>query len=1303
MQAARAGHSRKESDDFPKLFFDDGSHNFEADGENFPLDPVLEPSLLFHQPKSSYTFVSTYAWLRTFSFLRWLFKLYVHPAGALSVLVVAVVIPVVLGWTVFHNDYKERGELLVIDKSLESFEIPGHISSEHEDMVYVASKLSKESTTIPLRVSKQKRSANMPDIFPTTKPPHQFQKYPKWTLELVYLATGNDASDLNIFTKDRLETIHQIEQSLMQQKSFSDFCWQWTEARKDPFLPNGCTPPISLIDFFYPSVIGELRVYDGQGMGFGPNGGKRNLTDESIDQSLRLLLTKPFTYWFVDGSFSSGNRKSRFLRAEMKFGYPLKYSKYGHSKYHQNKAFKAFLVKYVEAVKKMSTDNVRVLYGGSDIFDYEVNKTLWEDIGLSVFTIAFVGAFVLVFTRFSIFLTVCGIVSILTPICLAYYLFRVVFHVQSLGILSGISVFIIIGIGVDDVFVFINIFRQAHSAKTLESRMVHTLATAGKATFFTSFTTSAAFAANCLSQMPAIHDFGLFMALIVSSCWLTVFCTLPPALNLWHRYISKWEERAFQVFCRRLSCASGSGSSFLPDDIVQFLSGNGHNRLQDQPTLTEEMELSSRAPVNPQDDDDDDSMLLQLSNSPSSQSPSPSTSDTDLAMFDDVNSTFEQQMTPLVQHTSTQPRARNHREDQHSKACVCGGGLQAFLYHWLGVPIQKYPIVVLIGFLLILGASIALDTQIQPSTKPPAFFKESTNLQQLLYLKYNMSSDKLDVKGLADELKGVSVKQSNNVDNPATEPTTKPKETNGVKSSTPIPTRATAVAPGPQPKTNIQQKTSKHPSSKPTSLPKKTSTPSARKSSSETSTKSIKKPTTRQKEGAVKTQAKRKEPVTQQPMAVVSGENVYSHSAFNTPPPPCPGGCTPIEKPFVDSSATVYVIFGLKAIDRSKIVRERVIEKKGDVVPDYDFTDLVTNEWNKFLMYACKLCKKLSSNAELVQPGGADCFPRWILEYIHSEQYRHDSWNKDCLKLKSPSFSIGQSRAKLMKMPSKSAVHGNYTYWMKMAFESTAFMGKSSKERVIDFDNWNKFLKDEVRTYPKGLQTTFQTCSEWVLTFTEVIAINSAIYGIAFSLVLCLGSVAVFTANILLTLIVMVTILGVLSSVVAIFYLASWQLGAVEAISLSILVGTSVDYCVHLVEGYIMAGNSLPNLSSSKEIRGWRSLAAVSHIGTAILSSAITTVVASIPLCLTTIQLFAKFGQILAINTAVSIFFTLSICVALLCMMSPARFRASFKTSIIAFVTMAVVYSVGAGILYVVNWKAVTIPGPAGEPLFSKP
>jgi PERQ amino acid-rich with GYF domain-containing protein len=46
--------------------------------------------------------------------------------------------------------------------------------------------------------------------------------------------------------------------------------------------------------------------------------------------------------------------------------------------------------------------------------------------------------------------------------------------------------------------------------------------------------------------------------------------------------------------------------------------------------------------------------------------------------------------------------------------------------------------------------------------------------------------------------------------------------------------------------------------------------------------------------------------------------------------------------------------------------------------------------------------------------------------------------------------------------------------------------------------------------------------------------------------------------------------------VVGIFYVVGWEMGAVEAISLSILVGSSVDYCAHLVEGYLLAGNNPP-------------------------------------------------------------------------------------------------------------------------------
>lgn len=350
MQAA--GHSRKESDDFSKLFLGGDGENQGLGGGILTLDPELtDPSLSFHQPKTSFTYFrasfSRYiTGIQTvFSYIyNNLMRFYVHPATSVVMLIVAITTPVLLGYYVIHRDYKDRGEFLVIDKSLESFEIPGHISSQREDMISVASKLSKEVKGIPSLRSK--RSAEKP----TKKPGPAYQKSAKWTLELVYLATGDD--DLNIFTKERLETIHQIEQSLMKQEGFTDYCWKWEVAKIDPFLKDGCTPPISLVDFFFPSVTPNVRIYDGQGRN---NGGasRLNLTEESIKQSLDLLLTKPFTYWFVDGSFSRDNPKSQFLRAEVKFGYPLKW---GGPRRAQNERFKNYLVKYVEGIKKLSTE-----------------------------------------------------------------------------------------------------------------------------------------------------------------------------------------------------------------------------------------------------------------------------------------------------------------------------------------------------------------------------------------------------------------------------------------------------------------------------------------------------------------------------------------------------------------------------------------------------------------------------------------------------------------------------------------------------------------------------------------------------------------------------------------------------------------------------------------------------------------------------------------------------------------------------------------------------------------------------------
>jgi PERQ amino acid-rich with GYF domain-containing protein len=109
----------------------------------------------------------------------------------------------------------------------------------------------------------------------------------------------------------------------------------------------------------------------------------------------------------------------------------------------------------------------------------------------------------------------------------------------------------------------------------------------------------------------------------------------------------------------------------------------------------------------------------------------------------------------------------------------------------------------------------------------------------------------------------------------------------------------------------------------------------------------------------------------------------------------------------------------------------------------------------------------------------------------------------------------------------------------------------------------------------------------------------------------------------------------------------------------------------------------------------------LSHIGVSIISSAITTIVAAIPLTQTTIEPFAQFGSIVAINTTVSIVFTLTVCMAFLSLFGPAFFKSTWRSHGLALLGTVVVTGGFVLILFIISKCGVPIPGPNGENLFS--
>ena len=110
---------------------------------------------------------------------------------------------------------------------------------------------------------------------------------------------------------------------------------------------------------------------------------------------------------------------------------------------------------------------------------------------------------------------------------------------------------------------------------------------------------------------------------------------------------------------------------------------------------------------------------------------------------------------------------------------------------------------------------------------------------------------------------------------------------------------------------------------------------------------------------------------------------------------------------------------------------------------------------------------------------------------------------------------------------------------------------------------------------------------------------------------------------------------------------------------------------------------------------------AVTHIGSSVLSSAVTTIAAALPLTQAVLRPFSRFGQIVAINAAVSVTYSLSACVAFLAIMAPSKFVGRVTSSAVAFGVALLFVATGLAVVYaIVRFGGVHIPGPSGTDLF---
>ncbi|KAL8601691.1 hypothetical protein ACOMHN_033867 [Nucella lapillus] len=444
----------------------------------------------------------------------------------------------------------------VIDKSIDAFSIPNHVAYIHYDAFNLARRYnSSRHMRLPRDTSRAREAVPVSELEGggnwRGEEPGVGEPVKRWKMQVIYLAVGDQ--DHNVFTEERLKMIHKVERDIVSHPRWKEFCLRDPHnAGYDPAVRdhNDCAPLNSLLSYFFPSTDDSGKVfYDG----FGDNLG-------DIESALHLAMNHDSFYYFVDSKINKTYQKSHMLRTEVLFGAPLPgFLSLGDHSQAQSDKFKEFVITYIDLLSKASTDKVHVLYGGNELFDYEVESTFWSDVKMAIIAASCIAVLMFIMTSFSFFLTFTGLLCIALSFPLAIFFYRVVFNIVGLGIMNGAAAFVIIGIGVDDVFVFINIFRQSSHLKTVTQRLKYTCRTAGVATFFTSFTTAIAFASNMTSSIPAVYTFGLFMSLIVAGCWITVFLVMPSSLYLYAFWFEPLEKMCGGICCHCVSGPEGRG------------------------------------------------------------------------------------------------------------------------------------------------------------------------------------------------------------------------------------------------------------------------------------------------------------------------------------------------------------------------------------------------------------------------------------------------------------------------------------------------------------------------------------------------------------------------------------------------------------------------------------------------------------------------------------------------------------------------------------------------------------------------
>ncbi|XRB13341.1 hypothetical protein RI054_06g31780 [Pseudoscourfieldia marina] len=342
-----------------------------------------------------------------------------------------------------------------------------------------------------------------------------------------------------------MQKVGSFERALYKNAAYQAQCVHAGKSRysHEVLFPLDCRRPNSVTRYLWPSE------YEG-------SSNATLLPSEMVPVSVaaKNLLRDGRGYWYCTKDFSENDLDPVAVRAEFTFGRPVDgFTTRQEQPGAQEAAYRSFVQSLYPFLKSQSDSDLAVYFGGEYLTEFEIRSELAKDAQWSMLGMCLVVLYMLLHTQ-SMFVTAAGVLQIAISYPISYFFYRSAMGVEKVGVLAYLSLFLIVGIGVDDVFVWFDNYRSTQLAGLTApgscdttQRISYAWRRAAGTMLVTSATTSAAFFANAASAIPAVRVFGCFVGVMVIVNFLMVISFFPCAVVYWELRVRPAEVKLYET------------------------------------------------------------------------------------------------------------------------------------------------------------------------------------------------------------------------------------------------------------------------------------------------------------------------------------------------------------------------------------------------------------------------------------------------------------------------------------------------------------------------------------------------------------------------------------------------------------------------------------------------------------------------------------------------------------------------------------------------------------------------------------